>query len=160
MADCCEEFLYFNEANKYWKKCFSFKFCIKEVESEYHRRYGQFLYHICDFDNGTIEFKKALKLPNDNDGRKYINVFTCIEWALCTEILLKKRLDQKERFESVKDKIADRFEMAIQIKDTISNVTMKETTGKKIDKEVEHYPWLKGYLLTRMGKVNKNLQHN
>ena len=26
MADCCEEFLYFNEAKKYWKKCFSYGF--------------------------------------------------------------------------------------------------------------------------------------
>jgi len=82
IADTCEDLLYYNEANEYWKKCLMKKFIIPEIESEYHRRYAQFLYEkVLDYNKGDEEYNKAIKLPNDNAGQRYINYFTYISWA-------------------------------------------------------------------------------
>ena len=153
MADCCEEFLYFNDAQRYWEKCFSFKFPIKEIESEYHCRYGQFLYHICDFPNGINEFKKALELDNDGDGRKYINADTNVKWALCTlnamnnvlccnpqhdvsdlTLFISEKLNDAERlFNSIKD-----YGLKKSGLDTIADIRVKHFPLKEISDRDHH----------------------
>lgn len=81
IADTCEDLLYYNEAKKYWKKCLKKKFVIPEIESEYHRRYAQFLYEkLLDYNRGEGEYNEAIKLSNDNAGQRYINYSTYISW--------------------------------------------------------------------------------
>lgn len=98
IADTCEDLLYYYEAKKYWKKCFKKKFIIPEIESEYHRRYAQFLYEkLLDYNMGEEEYHKALKLSNDNAGQRYINYSTYISWIYDileseTNILFDKKL--------------------------------------------------------------------
>lgn len=81
IADTCEDLLYYDEANKYWKKCLKKKFIIPEIESEYHRRYAQFLYEkLLYYNMGEEEYNKAIKLSNDNAGQRYINYSTYTSW--------------------------------------------------------------------------------
>lgn len=81
LADTFEDFLYYDYAHKYWNKVLFSPFSSIEMEAEYYRRYAQFLYAIQDYQNGDIAFKKSLSLPNDNDGRRYINIQTYTDWA-------------------------------------------------------------------------------
>lgn len=83
IADSCEELLYYNEANNYWKKCFKKKFDLPEIEAEYRRRYAQFLYQILDYKEGNAQFINALSLKGKNDGQKYINICTYQAWINC-----------------------------------------------------------------------------
>ena len=98
IADTCEDLLYYNEARKYWKKCLKKKFVIPEIESEYHRRYAQFLYEkLLDYNSGEEEYKRAIKLSNDNASQRYINYSTYISWIYDiidseTNILFDKEL--------------------------------------------------------------------
>lgn len=80
-AEACEAFLYYDDAKQYWEKCMALKLSMPEVESEYHRRYAQFLYErLLDKVNGDNEYKKAIMLPNNNAGRRYINYSTYVSW--------------------------------------------------------------------------------
>lgn len=80
-AEICEAFLYFDDAKRYWEKCMTMKFPMAEIESEYHRRYAQFLYEkLLDYSKGEDEYQKALKLPNDNAGQRFINYSTYVSW--------------------------------------------------------------------------------
>lgn len=81
LADVCETLMYYEDAKAYWKKCLSKQFFSKEIEAEYYRQYAQFLYKINEDKKGCDTYREAVKmLPNDNDGRLYINVQTYINW--------------------------------------------------------------------------------
>lgn len=81
VADVCEDLLYYDKAKKYWGKCFKKKFAIPEIKSEYHRRYAQFLYEkVLDYNKGEKEYNKAINLPNENAGQRYINYSTYTSW--------------------------------------------------------------------------------
>lgn len=81
IADAFEDLLFFDYAQKYWNKVFEDPFAMPEMEAEYNRRYGQFLYKIGDFTHGELAFKKSLLLSNDSDSRIYINFQTYTNWA-------------------------------------------------------------------------------
>lgn len=133
IADCCEELLYYDEAQKYWNRCFSSYFLLAEVESEYHRRYAQFLYNINKNKEGDAEFDKALLLANSNDGRKYINAYTYYQWATSI-FLLMKNLNSKYssiNTEVYKKQVIKKLDMAEKTFDTIVNCQMKKA-GKDI----------------------------
>lgn len=146
IADCCEELLYYDEAQKYWNRCFSSSFSLAEVESEYHRRYAQFLYHINKSAEGDKEFEKALLLVNSNDGRKYINAFTYYQWGNCIYVLMdnNKSKDSSINVEDYKELIVEKLNKAEETFDTIINGQMKRT-GKKmlLDFKKEYCPWVK-----------------
>lgn len=146
MADCCEALLYYNLAQKYWNRCFSSSFLLAEVESEYHRRYAQFLYQINEYAEGDKEFEKALLLVNSNDGRKYINAFTYYQWGGCINVLMdnNKSKDPSINVEDYKELIVEKLNKAEKAFDTIINGQMKRT-GKKmiLDFKKEYCPWVK-----------------
>ena len=78
-AEICETFSYLDDAKHYWEECMAKNFPTSELESEYHRRYGQFLYEaLLNCDKGEDEYKIALKLPNDNAGQRYLNYSTYV----------------------------------------------------------------------------------
>lgn len=97
-AEMCEAFFYYNDAKRYWENCMAMKYPMAEIEAEYHRRYAIFLYEkLFDYSKGEDEYKKALRLPNDNAGQCYINYSTYISWindilVSETNILFKKEL--------------------------------------------------------------------
>lgn len=81
LAESFESLLYYDYAQKYWDRVFEVSFVTPELEAEYQRRYGQFLYAIGDFSKGQAAFEKSLALPNDSENRKYINLQTYTDWA-------------------------------------------------------------------------------
>lgn len=91
IAECFEEFLYYKYAEKYWKQIFKTKFHNEYIESEYYRRYAQFLYKIGKEEQGKIEFARALELSNTDDGKRYINIQTYINWIQCEIEFIQKR---------------------------------------------------------------------
>ena len=90
LADCCEEYFYYSTAESLWLKVFSKKFLIPEMESEYHRRYAQFLYEIHKEEKAIMQFEYALTLSNSNDGCALINMKTCEAWLVCIYKKIKK----------------------------------------------------------------------
>ena len=82
LAETFGDMLYEDYARKYWNRVFEDEFPVPELEAEYHRRYGQYLYEKGDFEYGEIAFEKALSvLPNDSDNKRYINSQTYADWA-------------------------------------------------------------------------------
>lgn len=51
----------------YWDRVFEVSFVTPELEAEYQRRYGQFLYTIGGFVKGQTAFEKSLALPNNSN---------------------------------------------------------------------------------------------
>lgn len=135
MADCCEEFLYYNKANDYWIKCFAKTFQLIEIESEYHRRYAQFLYSIDEFAKGDAEYNKALELPNDNDGRIYINIESYCSWIQCImdkAYELKPSLS-KEKYKEINSLIKKLLHQVRKLARNIKDIPMSHTAENKIE---------------------------
>ena len=145
MADCCESFLYFKECDQFWKECFSREFPLLEMESEYRRRYAQYLYHTRNNKKGDIEYKKALELPNDTDGRRYINIETYISWGhdLLRLMSVKCQDAQFTDIELLKISIADKFTQAHELKFDLEDAELVYNAKKNISENIEKYcPWV------------------
>lgn len=143
MADCCEYFLYFEESEKFWKKCFQKDFPLIEMKSEYHRRYAQYLYHTKNYTKGDEEYNKALELPNDTDGRRYINIETYIAWTygLLSQISQKC---QDSQIEQIKKSVVYKLKKAQGLKDDLEDAELMFNAKKKISDCIEKYcPWVK-----------------
>lgn len=81
LADACEAFMYYKDADIIWKRCLKKHFINEEIKAEYYRGYGQFLYSkILDYNQGDTYFRESLKMPDDNIGRCYIKFFTYLTW--------------------------------------------------------------------------------
>lgn len=81
LAESFDDLLYFDYAQKYWDKVFEKSFVTPELEAEYYRRYGQFLYTTGDYAKAYTIFEKSLTLSNDSENRKIINFQTYTDWA-------------------------------------------------------------------------------
>lgn len=81
LAESFESLLYYDYAQKYWDRVFEVSFVTPELEAEYQRRYGQFLYVAGDLPQARVAFENSLVLPNDAENRKYINFQTYTCWA-------------------------------------------------------------------------------
>lgn len=144
IADCCEWFLYYDEAKKYWGRCFKSKFPSQETEAEYHCRYAQFLYGICDYANGDIEFTKALELPNDTDGRKYINAETYRKWAASMIVAMNGLLysNPHQNVSEFRKLVLETYNASENVSITIANHLLKSSALSSIAEDKERYcPW-------------------
>ena len=135
IAECFEEFLYYEFAEKYWKEVFKIKFQNEYIESEYHRRYAQFLYNIGNEDCGKFEFNCSLKLPNSDDGRRYINIQTYISWIKCEMMkhIHSIKASKKEQLSSQLDLVQDLLAKANLIMDDISDMVLHKNALKDIN---------------------------
>lgn len=100
LADVCEASMYYSDADVFWKHCLKKRFINKEIKAEYYRRYGQFLYDkMNDYKRGKICFDISLDLPNDNNGRSYINYCTYCAWINCILKSDKNNINDMKLFE-------------------------------------------------------------
>ena len=141
LADSFEYLLYFDYADKYWTDIFKETFPTPEVEAEYYRRYGQFLYFKGDFEKGKTAMLRSLKLPNNNDSRRYINFHTYIDWA---NLEYKRRAEEYALGKSTNrnlpvpkfDKVDDILKQAYPLLQSINNYTLYVNAVNKYNETV------------------------